>query len=68
MVYVLKAVPDPQAILQAWVPFKQLIGVTAVYPEEDYALARATINALLDEVGDNESHPLAEVLDYLAAQ
>ena len=36
--------------------------------EEDYAQARATIDALLDEVGDNENHPLAEVLNYLADQ
>lgn len=68
MGYALKAVPAPQAILQAWLPFKQLIGVTAVHTEDDYAQARATIDALLDEVGDNESHPLADVLDYLADQ
>jgi len=64
----LKAVPEPQAILRAWMPFKQLIGVTSVHSAEDYAQASATIAALLDEVGDNENHPLAEVLDYLADQ
>lgn len=63
-----KAVPEVQAILKAWMPFKQLIGVTAVHSKKDYAQARATIDALLDEVGDDESHPLAEVLDYLADQ
>lgn len=68
MVYALKAVPEAQAILRAWMPFKQLIGVTAVHNEEDYAQARATIDALLDEIGDNENHPLADVLDYLADQ
>lgn len=68
MGYALKAVPEPQAILQAWMPFKQLIGVTAVHTDEDYAQARATVDALLDEVGDNENHPLADVLDYLADQ
>ena len=68
MRHVLKAVPEPQAILRAWLPFKQLLGVTSVRTEEDYAQARATIDALLDEVGDNESHPLADVLDYLAGQ
>jgi HTH-type transcriptional regulator/antitoxin HigA len=66
--YVLKAVPEPQAILRAWLPFKQLVGVTAVHTEGDYAQARATIDALLEEIGDNESHPLADVLDYLADQ
>ena len=61
-----KAVPEPQAILQACLPFKQIIGVTSVHTEDDYAQARATIDILLNEVGDNESHPLADVLDYLA--
>jgi HTH-type transcriptional regulator/antitoxin HigA len=68
MRHVLKVVPEPQAILRAWLPFKKLLGVTSVRTEEDYAQARATIDALLDEVRDNESHPLADVLDYLADQ
>ena len=68
MGHALKAVPEPQAILRAWLPFKELVGVTVVRTEADYAQARATIDALLDEVGDNESHPLADVLDYLADQ
>lgn len=68
MGYVLKAVPEPQAILRAWLPFKQLVGVTSVHTEGDYAQARATIDAPLEEIGDNESHPLADVLDYLADQ
>jgi HTH-type transcriptional regulator/antitoxin HigA len=66
--YVLKAVPEPQAILRAWLPFKQIVGVTSVHTEGDYAQARATIDALLEEIGDNQSHPLADVLDYLADQ
>lgn len=68
MGYAIKKVPEPQAILQAWMPFKQLVGVTSVRTEEDYAQARATIDSLLDEVGDNENHPLTDVLDYLADQ
>lgn len=64
----LKTVPDPEAILRAWMPFKKLVGVTSVRTKADYAQARATIDALLDEVGNDESHPLAEVLDYLADQ
>jgi HTH-type transcriptional regulator/antitoxin HigA len=66
--YVLKAVPEPQAILRAWLPFKQIVGVTSVHTEGDYAQARATIDALVEEIGDNQSHPLADVLDYLADQ
>ena len=68
MGYALKAVPEPQAILRAWMPFKQLVGVTSVRTAEDYAQAQATIDALLDEVGENENHPLADVLGYLADQ
>lgn len=59
-------IPEVSAILRAWLPFKQLIGVTSVRTKADYRQARATLEALLDEVGDDESHPLAEVLDYLA--
>lgn len=66
--YALKAAPEPQAILRAWMPFKQLVGVTSVHSNEEYAQACVTIDALLGEVGDNENHPLAEVLDYLADQ
>lgn len=36
--------------------------------EEEYARANATIAVLLKEVGDDEDHPLADVLDYLADQ
>lgn len=68
MTHAHKAVPEPQAILRAWMPFKEAVGVTSVRTEEDYEQARATIEALLDEIGDNESHPLADVLDYLADQ
>jgi HTH-type transcriptional regulator/antitoxin HigA len=63
-----KAVPEPQAILRAWMPFKEVVGVTSVRTEDDYAQARATIDVLVEEVGDNEDHPLADVLDYLADQ
>lgn len=68
MGHALKAAPGAQAILRAWLPFKEIVGVTSVRTKNDYAQARATIDALLDEVGDNEDHPLAEVLNYLADQ
>jgi HTH-type transcriptional regulator/antitoxin HigA len=55
-----------QAIQRAWLAFKEALGITSVRNEDDYTRARATIELLLDEVGDDEQHPLAEVLDYLA--
>lgn len=66
MVHAHKAVPQPQAILRAWKPFKEAVGVTRVRTEEDYAQALATIEVLLGEIGSDENHPLAEVLDWLA--
>ena len=42
--------------------------VTVVRSKHEHVHATATINALLDAIGDNESHPLVEVLDYLADQ
>ena len=59
---------DPQAILKAWTPFKETIGVTSVHNESDYARATSTIDLLLNTIGDAEDHPLADVLDFLAEQ
>jgi len=68
MKYASMAIPEPQAIFQVWMPFKELIGVTSVRTEADYERASAIIETLLDEIGDDEDHPLADVLDYLADQ
>ncbi|MDB5967580.1 MAG: family transcriptional regulator [Hydrocarboniphaga sp.] len=62
----IKVVPEPKAILKAWTPFKELVGVTSVRTKKDYARAQATIDVLLAEIGSDEKHPLAEVLDYLS--
>lgn len=64
----MRTVPEPKAILKVWMPFKELLGVTGVHTEDDYAQARATIEVLLDEVADDEFHPLADVLDFLSDQ
>ena len=68
MEYTSMAIPETQAIFQVWMPLKELIGVTSVRTEADYERASAIIEALLDEIGDDEEHPLADVLDYLADQ
>ena len=68
MAHANKRVPEPQAILRAWMPFKEIMGVTSIRTEADYERALAIIEVLLDEIGDNETHPLADVLDYLADQ
>lgn len=64
----MRTVPEPKAILKAWMPFKELVGVTGVHNEDDYEQAIATIAVLLDEVRDDEEHPLADVLDFLSDQ
>ena len=56
MTHAHKAAPEPQAILRAWMPFKKAVGVTSVRTEGDYAQARATIEALIDEIGEDENH------------
>jgi HTH-type transcriptional regulator/antitoxin HigA len=68
MIATVERVPASAAILQAWTPFKELVGVTSVRTEAEYAKAIALIEELLNEIGDNEAHPLAEVLDLIATQ
>ncbi len=68
MEYTSMAIPEPKAIFQVWKPFKELVGVTSVRTKADYERASAIIETLLDEIGDDEDHPLADVLDYLADQ
>jgi HTH-type transcriptional regulator / antitoxin HigA len=62
-----QAVWDVEAILAAWMPFKQALGVAWVRTADDYTKARAAGQALLEEIGDEQDHPLAEVLDFLEA-
>lgn len=68
MLNTVENIPKPQAILQAWMPFKEAVGVTRIRNEADYAQTCATVEALLDEIGDDEEHPLADVLDFLSDQ
>lgn len=59
-----RTMPEPQALSQAWLAFKDTVGVTAIRTEEDYEQVVAVIDYLLDIVGDDEDHPLADVLHY----
>ncbi len=60
--------PEPHAISQAWERLREAAGVSSVRTERDYEQALAVINVLLDEIGENEDHPLADLLDYFAEQ
>ena len=68
MTQIQRALPEPQVLSQAWLSFKDIVGVTSVRTEEDYEQASAIIDFLLDIVSDNESHPLADVLHYFGDQ
>lgn len=59
---------EPRTILQAWLPFKAAVGVTVVRNDDDHLRVLKTIDSLLDAIGDDETHPLLEVLDYLSDQ
>lgn len=60
--------PATQDILSAWTPFRELVGVTVVRSAADHARASALIDKLLRDIGDDENHPLADVLDFLSEQ
>ncbi len=45
-----------------------MLGISAIRTKKDYARATTVMNQLLDDVGEDENHPLADVLDYLSNQ
>ena len=45
-----------------------LVNNSAVLDTKEYADATKTLDVLLNEIGDDQSHPLADVLDYLGDQ
>jgi HTH-type transcriptional regulator / antitoxin HigA len=55
-------------LLRTWKPFRDVLGFSAIRSAKDYKRASAVMDQLLDEIGEYESHPLADVLDYLANQ
>jgi HTH-type transcriptional regulator / antitoxin HigA len=55
-------------LLKTWMPFRDALGFSAIRTTRDYKRASAVMEQLLDEVGEDEKHPLAEVLDYLSNQ
>jgi HTH-type transcriptional regulator / antitoxin HigA len=55
-------------LLKTWTPFRDALGFSAIRTAKDYKRASAVMDQLLDEVGEDENHPLADVLDYLFHQ
>ena len=50
---------------RAWQAFQRSIGVAAIHTPKEYARAVALTHRLLDVVGEDESHPLAGLLDLV---
>jgi HTH-type transcriptional regulator / antitoxin HigA len=57
-----------ERLLKTWMPFRDALGFSAIRTARDYKRASAVIDQLLDEVGEDEKHPLADVLDCLSNQ
>ena len=55
-------------LLKTWKPFRDALGFSSIRTAKDHKRATAVMEQLLDEVGEDEKHPLAEVMDYLANQ
>jgi HTH-type transcriptional regulator / antitoxin HigA len=56
------------ALLKTWKPFRDALGFSSLKTKQDYHRAVELMDQILDKVGEDEDHPLAEVLDYLANQ
>lgn len=56
---------DVSSAERAWQAFQRSIGVAAIHTPKDYERAVALTNRLLDVVGEDESHPLAGLLDLV---
>ena len=54
---------DISRTLQAWPPFSSLVYVP--HTEEDYARLVAVLDALIDEVGEDETHQLASLMEIV---
>lgn len=54
-----------QELTQVWGKLQAIVPVTAIHTEQQYEQAIETLQSLLDLVGEDETHPLYELLDTL---
>jgi HTH-type transcriptional regulator / antitoxin HigA len=59
---------EPDQLLKAWLPFRDAIGFSSIRTPKDFAKASKFLDQLVDIVGNNEKHPLADVLHYVGNQ
>ena len=60
------AVSDTAAVQAAWATLERSVGpLAAIRSKREYERKRKLMNALLDEIGGDERHPLASLLDLV---
>ena len=55
-----------EQLVQAWDELQSLAPLRVIRSEQEYDRAIEVLNELLDTVGDDETHPLYELLDTLS--
>jgi HTH-type transcriptional regulator / antitoxin HigA len=48
-------------LLKAWIPFRKALGFSSIRTKRDYKRAMSLIDKLVDEIGEIENHPLADL-------
>lgn len=61
-----QATIDIRAIQASWQAFDAMAHIRPIQSESDYERMTALMNALLDETGDDEEHPLSGLLDLVS--
>lgn len=57
---------DIRAIQASWQAFDTMAHLRSIHNEADYDHMVAMMNSLLDDVGDDEDHPLSSLLDLVS--
>lgn len=57
---------DIQALQTSWMAFDSMAHLRPLHTEADFERMLVLMNSLLDDVGDNEDHPLSSLLDLVS--
>lgn len=57
---------DIRALQSSWEAFDTIAHLRPIHSEADFERLVAMMNSLLDDVGDNEDHPLSSLLDLVS--
>lgn len=58
---------DIKKIEQSWVAFDQEAHLSTIHNDDEYDRTVSFMNLLIDVVGDNETHPMAGLLDLVSS-